>query len=820
MDKVLEEYSEVVDKLKPFVNKPNFAQMVTKHAVGVPKQKVFLIKMELKRLAQPTKKPVDLRGKVDGECKPFEYEGVTHFLDDTAKRVFAEETMSYGGYTVGVWEAVNNSENTFKQIYKKEKEAILQTKDVVEDKTEDDIPTEKADHIVKSILFSHVISRKEERMNFAIAVEIISEDGKKIKATTMDISVGGMRVKCDEEVTFFKDKKYGVFLRGLETEYALDRKNPIPFQAMRIEKEGHEQRVNFKRDIENSSSSVNSFLQKFIHGYKRRYKINLENTEEAVISKIYEQYYTPYMESVPVFLGVRQGKLFPKFLLTNNANKDFVQYWTDEADQVRIEHLLSASRIKTAMQKETSEFLVYCFKQMKQNKVFFCSATIEELKATPTLQQSYFALGTKRDSWKVFKVQLSDVHPQQAHAPLTIPESVSEKVKKLNAPPAPRVMADIKTLKFVALVTDITTSELVHQFKNTAPNKADLPRVSKTIHPKLATPSALTIHPYKYIDNRLEQRYFLSEKARLEWNDGYYDGRTVDISYSGMMIEMDEEFPARKGALIKITLPGLQSMTNKYTLERMNYQLVNVSEHGNHLHLRILENRDKETKPHQGKQFFNDLIRQNRDVLEAKITEDTSNHSKALRNIFAANIFNMALFYAKDGLNLKHDVMVCGDVPNQLWPLFTHGELERGEFNILPLFGHENVHANWLTREMRDLKTKDKPKQHEVYIGFNPKLEGADAFNVKSDVDLANTDQKIAFVRSILEDREQQFYAIKLFMIKVGKPDPENISAELNYIKVYAPHKAQSLQNHVWQIMSFTDMLDITEEVKIRLGLD
>ena len=794
--------------------------MVTKHAVGVPKQKVFLIKMELKRLAQATKKPVDLRGKVDGECKPFEYEGVTHFLDDAAKRVFAEQTMAYGGYTVGVWEAVNNSESTYKQIYKKEKEAILQQQDDgPELKPDQEVEEKKADHLVESILFSHVISRKEERMNFAIAVEIISEEGKKIKATTMDISVGGMRVKCEPDITFFKEQKYGIFLRGLETEYALDRKNPVPYQAMRIEKEGNEQRVNFKRDIENSSMAVNSFLEKFIHGYKRRYKINLENTIEAVISKIYEQYYTPYSASIPVFLGVQKGKLLPKFVLTNNVNKGFLDYWTDEAEQVRLESLLSGPRIKRAMQQETSEFLVYCFRQIKQNKVFFCSATLEELNATPTLRSSYFALGTKRESWRVYKVQLSDIHPRQAHAPLTIPESVSEKVKKLNAPPAPRVMADMNNLKFLALITDITTEEGTAQFKNDTPAKSDVPLVSKLIHPKLNTPSVLTPHPYKYVDNRMEQRYFLTERVRLEWNDGFYDGRTVDISYSGMLVELDEEFPARRGALIKVTLPGLQAMTTRYSLDRLNYLMVNLSEHGTHVHLKVLENKDKDTKPHHGKMFFNDLIRQNRDVLESKITEDTSNHSKALRNIFAANIFNMALFYAKDGIHLKHDAMVCGDVPNALWPLFTHGELERNEFNILPLFGTDNVHANWLTREIREMKGTDDPRYHEVYVGFDRNQQGTDAFTVKPDVDFTSIEQKTAFVKELIQDPNREFFAIRLNIVKVGKPDPDSFSAELNYIKVYAPHKAKSLQSHVWQIMNFVDIIDITEKVKVRLGL-
>ncbi|XOV81320.1 MAG: PilZ domain-containing protein [Aestuariibacter sp.] len=818
MDKVLEQYSDVVEKLKPFVNKPNFSQMVNKFGAGVPKQKIFLIKMELKRLAQPTHRPVDLRGKVDGECKPFEYQGVTHFLDEAAKQEFAQQTMAYGGYTVGVWEAVNNSENTYRVKYQKEKEALLQSKEKESRSLEAEVKQKKPEHLIAGTLFSRVISRKEERMNYAISIEVVGEDDRKIKGTTIDISVSGMRAKFEADEEFIKNQQYGIFLRGLEQEYALDRKNPVIYECMRIEVEGFEQRVNFKRVIDNSPQEVHAFLQRFIHGYKRRYKINMENTEEAVVGKIYEQYYTPNIEATPVFLGISKGKLMPKFLLTNNLNKEFVKYWTDETDNVRIESLLNASRIKRAMQKETSEFYVFCFKQVKNDKVFFCSATLDELNKYPSLRGSYLALGAKRDSWRVYKVQLSDINAEQAHIPLTIPESVSEKVKKLNMPPAPRVMADLRTLKFIALITDITSEDGTQLYQNFPVEKADVAKISKLIHPRSHLPSALTVHPYKYIDNRIEQRFFLSEKAKIEWNDGFYDGKVVDFSYSGMMIRLDEEIEARKGALIKVTLPNLQKMTSQYNLDRLSYKLVGLTEHGTQLHMKALENKDKEQKPHHGKLFFTDLIRQNREKLETKITEDTSNYSTALRNIFSANIFNMALFWAKDGIHLKHDTMVCGDVPNTLWPLFTHGELERNEFNLLPLFGQDNIRANWLTRAMRELKGDSPKMSHELFIAFNPEIDGAEAFDVEPDVHLKSAKSRIDFIKSAQE--KAQFFAVKLFFVKVGKPDPESLSAELNYIKVYAPHKAQSIQNHIWEIMSFVDIVDITDEVLLRYGLN
>ena len=53
--------------------------------------------MELKRLAQPCTRLIDLRGLVDGECKTYEYNERPHYLDDVAIKVFEENVAYYGG---------------------------------------------------------------------------------------------------------------------------------------------------------------------------------------------------------------------------------------------------------------------------------------------------------------------------------------------------------------------------------------------------------------------------------------------------------------------------------------------------------------------------------------------------------------------------------------------------------------------------------------------------------------------------------------------------------------------------------------------------
>ncbi|MGY0581190.1 MAG: hypothetical protein ACW7DV_03835, partial [Paraglaciecola chathamensis] len=68
MNQDFEQYHDIIEQLKPMINEPEFGQILTQVAGSVPKQKRFLLKMELKRLARPCTRLIDLRGYVDGKC--------------------------------------------------------------------------------------------------------------------------------------------------------------------------------------------------------------------------------------------------------------------------------------------------------------------------------------------------------------------------------------------------------------------------------------------------------------------------------------------------------------------------------------------------------------------------------------------------------------------------------------------------------------------------------------------------------------------------------------------------------------------------------
>ena len=74
----LQPYIGVIERLKPLINTSEFNEVFTILTADIPKPKQFLLKMELKRLGQPCSYYIDLRGKVDGEVRPYEHGGKTH----------------------------------------------------------------------------------------------------------------------------------------------------------------------------------------------------------------------------------------------------------------------------------------------------------------------------------------------------------------------------------------------------------------------------------------------------------------------------------------------------------------------------------------------------------------------------------------------------------------------------------------------------------------------------------------------------------------------------------------------------------------------
>lgn len=808
MSQDLEEYHDIIEALKPMINEPEFNQVLLQVAANVPAQKRFLLKMELKRLAKPCIRLIDLRGLVDGKCHIHTHEGRDHYLDDIAIETLERQVRIFGQYTIGVYEAVTNTENNFRVMHKKEQKIAKQKKNQATVQ-----PINKEFYLAPTIEFGNIPQRTEERMNFSVNIEIFNELNKSMQGTTIDVSVSGLKVKIGKEHLVKPKDKLTVQFRGLEKEYSLDKRQGIAYIVSSIERAKDDQRLNLQRVFDVPNPVFDKFFQSFIHGNKRRYKVNLDNTFQAIQNKTYEQYYIPNFTSIPVYIEKTEKGFNAKYALANDCNREEIQYWANEIQDLKIGYLLSDSRIKhcISLPKGQQETFIYVFNHVKGDKIYFYSATIEELDAAPQLKKLFLAYGSRKVSWRVYKLQLTDISPEQSYQPLSIANTVNQSVKRQNQKPAPRLMSRLKNLSHVALLTNITDETSTEYYQRLKVSRDQLPQLKIFGHPRNRLPDSVTVYRFKYFNQRRETRFLLRTPITLSVDGHTYEGNTEDISTQGLRIELEAPFQSKDNSLIKVTFPNLQKVTAKYVLADLPYTIRQLSKDNTILHVQVLANEHNNT----AKQFFDALIKANRSKLRAyRDEEEVAGIGEALRNIYASNVINVAYFLRKEDIDFIPDAVATWSPLNRLTNLL-HYKTEPGHLNLYPLYRNSMSKHDFIPTAMHNLKPNENPVMREIFIAFDPsKNMLSDAIKSFVSEQFIKHEKRRQFISQAIQ--HGQFIALKVFIAKTGRPDIEKMQSELNYVSVYAVHKAKQLEEKLWSIVGVGDLIDVTDEVMRR----
>lgn len=815
MSQGIEEYAEIIEQLKPLVNEPDFNQHLSNIAGSVPKPKRFLIKMELKRQAKPCNRVIDLRGSIDGECQPYEHDDMTHFLDDVAVEVFERQIRTFGRYTLGVYEAANNTENSFRVLQLKEQEK-RKTQEVVPEEKPEDTNIPKQTYHAPVIHFSGFNQRSEERMNFSISIEVFTDISGSLPATTIDLSVSGLKIKAHKKYLFQPGEKVSVQFRGLEEEYTLNRKEGISYQITEIDHSREEQRISLKRVLEKQTPAFDEFLERFIHGNKRRYKVNLDNTIDAILAKGYEQYYIPYFTSAPVYIEKSADEYKARYVLTNDNNKAPLFYWADEENKLRLSYIFSHQRIEQCLSLPPGqqECFVYAFNHINKGKTYFYSATSLELAGNSEMSSLFFGYGARKASWRVYKIQFSSMSPEECHLPLSLPDSVGDQIRKQNQPPAPRLMARLKKLSYVALLTDITDEWSTRPYQARKVAKEYLPKLKSFAHPRNENIASLSLYRFKYQNLRVETRFQLRTKIMISDGEVELQGVTEDVSIAGIKVELDTFYHGDKNSIIQVALPDLQSMTKKYRLQNLPYKVLNISKDRNVINLKAVEEDEKIAQS-----FFEELIKNNRNKLKyQRDEEEVPGIGEALRNIYSANLLNIAFYLRKDGIYIVTDGIAKPRHGSDLLPLLGH-QAKYGEFNLYPIYAPRGKSRNFIQQTVKQMKTSSKPIMQELFIQFNPQAASEKEQTISHFThDFENDKQRRDFIIQAMG--KGRFYCIKMVLARTGRPDTEMLHSELSYIGVYAVHRAKTLEERLWNVSCMGDLLDVTAEALVRYGFN
>ncbi len=816
MSQDLKQYADIIEQLKPMVNEPEFNQVLLQTAADVPKEKRFLIKMEVKRLAKPCMRTIDLRGHVDGKCKKYVHEGRSHYMDDLAVDKFEEQIRVFGRYTYGVYEAVQNTENNFR---------LMREKELAQERAHKENPTAKKRSAVleqfkvPTVNLLDYRQRNTERMNFAVAVEVFNNAGQAMRGLSVDISLEGLQIKLAKDAFFKTGETLFIFFRGLENEFAMDKKNGIAYKLVKIITKNDVNYLALQRDKDRPSPAFDKFLESFIHGNKRRYKVNMSNTIEAITSKTCEQYFSPRSPTLPVYIDVINKTLVPRFAMVNEVNRETVQYWQDEEENCRLNFLLTQERLMRLLNKsdEVREIFVFSFTHLHSDKVYFYSASFEELLQKDILLKVFLGFGSKKASWRVFKITLTDMVPEQAHIPLSIPDSVGSKVKKLNTPPSARLMSKLKNLRYLAHVTDVTSVTGQETYNEFTFNRENLSHLRVFGHPRNRAPSNIHLVRFKYEEQRIESRYQLRTQIEARFNneDAVHKGVSEDISVHGLglRVELNKEYKGSLEGRIEVAFPRLQEIANAFDVMHLQYEIIYHNVEKNILHLKTMPGEEGKS----ARAFFEELIKKNKANLKVdNDEEEVPGIGQALRCINARNATSLSFLMSKEGVRYTPQACIVGKQDERITTLTTQ-YAEQGKVNLEFLFRDRKQDSPFVQSGIKAVKLENMPLRQELFISFDasqkePRMAIIPRYSDKFE----SNEQRRAFIREAMV--RGQFIAIHVMLTTTGKPDMSMLQTEINYVTMYAMHRARELEKKMWSIAACSHLVDVTDEVLIRYG--
>lgn len=810
----LQEYVGIIDRMKSLLNSADFDQVFGLLTSDIPKSKQFLLKMELKRMAQPCNYFIDLRGHVDGDVKPYEYNGKTHYMDNNAIKVFEKGLKQYGSYTLGLYEEVLNTENNFRVMHRKEteervKNALQQSATGKNQDEEDNLPPQVAD----IISFGSYTTRRDERMNYAIEVEI-ELNKQRITASTSDLSVSGCKVKLTKPVKVDTGTELKLHFTGLEQEFMLGITDGVAYKVVDTELQGQNQYLRMQRLQDGNEQQFADFLQKFITGNKRRYKVNLDSVCQSMRTKGYEQFYLPRLGSLPVFVAVKDGQPIPMFALTTEYNRSIWHYFLDEQHQAVFDSLLSVKRLKQLLQQSSEEksTILYCFTHAAKGKLFFYSATSEELAASEQLKELFLGFGASKPSWRILHCNLLRTGATLAEMPATVPDQYAVKKPESHMP---LIKALLQDLRYIVNLTDISSDNSTFWYQSYPVNQQQLKLLAQFGHKKRPGMPSCEAIPVQYVNLRSESRYLYKTAVLVKdpQSQTELSGHSRDFSSKGLQLETALPVRFNKGDIVRLRLPDMQKISNRHNLSELPYEVMAVSKSHTIMNLRAAET----DEPHVGRLFFQQLIQSNR----AKLTpaEESPKYpglGAALRNMYLNCQHSLALFLHRKGIRYEINTLAKARNSNSLCQLLNLQQQHSHGIDLNMIL-RNNAASLQFAQQLKQMKRFDNAKSYELFIALPADTESENTEpDCRYDYEFSSEQLKQQFVLDALQ--QGSLFCFRLTLSRTGRPDTDYIAAEMNYISTYAIHKAKQLEEELWSVAGVIDVIDISEEVPWRYG--
>ncbi len=111
-----------------------------------------------------------------------------------------------------------------------------------------------------------------------------------------------------------------------------------------------------------------------------------------------------------------------------------------------------------------------------------------------------------------------------------------------------------------------------------------------------------------------------------------------------------------------------------------------------------------------------------------------------------------------------------------------------------------------------------EPQYHEVYIAVVKFNERIRSFETELSSDFYSNNDRITFIQKSLLMGE--FYAVRVSGVPVFDPNAQLMREDIEELLTVSAHQARNLEKELAAIVGYSEFVDVTDEVLLRLGID
>ena len=793
MTKDYSRYQKIITQFRGQVHNNDFDNTFSLVAKHIPKTERFLLKMELKRLATPCVRSLDLREYVEDKCLFFEYGEQQHILNQDAINIFEDNVNAYGGYTFGVYESVIKSATSSRYNIQAESSAAA--------------PKNKTNFLVKFYQFGPYFNRSQERMNYATSLQLTLNDKYVVEAISSDISESGCKVRFNKTQNLRIGQIINIRFSKFKTDFPVDVDNKYAYQVCNIYFSNDMQFVGLSRVYKNEATdSLRIFLRDYIQNNKSRYKINMDNTLNAIRSRSFEHFSLPKSNELAVFIEHDKKDMRPRYALTTNNNESVYRYWKNEDNKSQLHCLITPERIALLKKAATlgRTLLVYSFIHINQGKCYFYTADEKQLTEEPNLMAKFLSFAASKTSFAITNLTIIKTNDKLAHSPLTLTDTLSDNTL------SKEVEVTLSNLPYIIVTNAINHENVIDEYTKLPFDKSNLANLKKFGHQRTYDNKIDEVF-INYNEQEFEPRYHYKTSVLITSSKKDIKGQSQDISISGLKIILDEAVTLQKGDMVSLTLPELQKLTVSYNLKKLSYRVVQITKAEQVVHLEAIDKRS----PHQGKLFFKQLIEKNKAQLATELCETIiPGLAKALRNIYSQSLINPALMIQADGNGYNIEALVSGAEQGKILSHMRHLSTQQSFYNLYPILNKIQMFDLMIT-ELKTMHENDAPLVNTLYIAINPNGETIErSVTTKLESELTSQKLKQIFINNAL--KRGHFFCLQIKLSRTEKPEMSYLAPELKYISTYFKQKAKEIEIENSKVIGVMQLFDITQEALIR----